>query len=284
MSAAATTLDITGTLKVPFWRLIRMEWRKMVDTRAGFWLLAITAGLIALIFGVVLLVVGLNSTARVSANDWLNILTIPVAMLVPVLAITIVTQEWSQRTAMITFALEPSRLRVALAKLVAVFALGIATILLALVLGCLGNLIGAGIGGYDATWDVSGRTLTWSLVTQVLYLLMGFGFGLLLLSSPAAVALYYVYVWILEGGVIIPGIMYVLWIAFHWGQQVLPWVSMRLAILPFTVDPHDRQRLPSSVELHTGALGAAHIATSVLLWVGVPVVLGTWRLLRAEVK
>jgi len=281
----ALTFDISGTSTVPFSRLVRMEWRKMVDTRAGFWLLLITGGLLALVFAVILLVTALASDVRTTATDWLNILTIPVAMLVPVLAITIVTQEWSQRTAMVTFALEPNRLRIVMAKLVAVLALGFATILLAFVLGMLGNVLGASIGGYDVTWNVTGRTLAWALVIQVLYLLMGFGFGLLLLSSPAAVAIYYVYVWILEGGVILPGIMFGLWLAFGWAQAIFPWISMRLSILPFALDSGDVHSLhDSGVELHTGAPGAARIVTSVLLWVGIPLVVGTWRMLRTEVK
>ena len=280
------TLDVSGTPRTPVPRLIGVEWRKMLDTRAGLWLLGITAGLLALIAGIVLLIVALADVSPPSANDWLNILTIPVSMLVPVMAITIVTQEWSQRTAMVTFALESSRLRVVLAKLVAVMALGAATILLALVLGLIGNIIGAGLAGTDANWNVTASTFGWAMATQVLYLLMGFGFGLLLLSSPAALALYYVYVWILEGGVIIPGIMYVLWIAFDWGQAILPWFSMRIAMLPFQIGDSDAASLENDLgaNLDTGALGLAHVFTSVLIWVGLPLVLGTIRLLRAEVK
>lgn len=284
--APRTTLDVSGTSRPTFLRLVGVEWRKMLDTRAGIWLLAITAALLALLSAVVLLVVALADATPPTANDWLNILTIPVSMLVPVMAITIVTQEWSQRTAMITFALEPSRLRVVLAKLVAVMALGGATVVLALALGVVGNVVGAALAGTDADWNVTVGAFGWALATQILYLLMGFGFGLLLLSSPAALALYYVYVWILEGGVIIPGIMYVLWIAFDWGQSVLPWFSMRIAMLPFQLSDSDARSLQDDLgaRLDTGALGVAHVVTSVLIWVGLPLVLGTWRLLRAELK
>ncbi len=161
-----------------------------------------------------------------------------------------------------------------------------ATILLALVLGLIGNILCAAIAGTDASWNVTAGTFGWALATQVLYLLMGFGFGLLLLSSPGALALYYVYVWILEGGVIVPGIMYVLWIAFDWAQSILPWISMRIALLPFQVSDADARSLENDLDvtLHTGGLGLAHVIVSVLIWVGLPLLLGTWRLLRAEVK
>ncbi|KRA38134.1 MULTISPECIES: ABC transporter permease subunit [unclassified Nocardioides] len=286
LAAPQFTLDVSGTPRVPFGRLVRVEWRKMLDTRAGIWLLGITAGLLALISAIVILIVALADVSPPSATDWLNIMTIPVSMLVPVIAITIVTQEWSQRTAMVTFALESSRLRVVLAKLVAVMALGAATIVLAAVLGLVGNVVGAALAGTDANWNVTVGAFGWALTTQILYLLMGFGFGLLLLSSPGALALYYVYVWILEGGVIIPGIMYVLWIAFDWAQAIMPWISMRLAMLPFQIGDGDAQDLQGEfgLKLDTGALGIAHVITSVLIWVGIPLLLGTWRLMRAEVK
>lgn len=290
MSALAAppqpTLDVSGTPRVPFARLVRVEWRKMMDTRGGRWLLGITGGLLGLVFGIVLLLVALVDEVVLSATDWMNILTIPLSMLVPVIAITIVTQEWSQRTAMVTFALEASRLRVVLAKLVAVMVLGAATIVLALVLGVLGNALGPALAGTDANWNVTAGALGWALATQILYLLMGFGFGLLLLSSPAALALYYVYVWILEGGVLLPGIMYVLWFTFDWAQSILPWISMRIAMLPFQITDADAQTLENDLgaSFDTGALGVARLITSVLLWVGIPLALGTWRLLRAEVK
>lgn len=286
LAAPSQTLDIANTPPVPFGRLVKVEWRKMLDTRAGLWLLIISAGLLALISGIVLLVVALADVTPPTANDWLNIMTIPVSMLVPVMAITIVTQEWSQRTAMVTFALEASRLRVVLAKLVAVMALGAATIALAAVLGLVGNVVGAAIAGTDPDWNVTVGAFGWALATQVLYLLMGFGFGLLLLSSPAALALYYVYVWILEGGVIIPGIMYVLWFSFDWAQSLLPWISMRLSMLPFQLGDDDVRSIEQDLgaTLDTGALGIARVLTSVLIWVGLPLLLGTWRLLRAEVK
>ncbi|GAB4011430.1 hypothetical protein [Nocardioides ultimimeridianus] len=278
------TLDVSGTRRVPFVRLVRTEARKLVDTRGGLWLLGISSGLLLLVFGIVLLVSGLSSSSP-TAHDWLSILTIPVAMLVPVLAITIVTQEWGQRTAMTTFCLEPSRLRVVLAKLVSVTILGVATIALALVLVPVGNVLGAGLAGSTTVWNITTSDIVIALMTQVLYLLMGFGLGLLLLSSPGALAIYYVYGWILEGGVIIPGIMYVLWIATGWGHSLFPWISMRIAMLPFGVDDSTRFELAANgVSLDTGLLGVAHIAVSVLIWVGLPLGFGIWRVLRAELK
>ena len=62
MSAAALTpgapgmIDISGSAKVPFSRLVRVELRKMADTRAGFWLLTSIALITAAILVIFLLV------------------------------------------------------------------------------------------------------------------------------------------------------------------------------------------------------------------------------------
>ena len=46
MSAArASTFDVSGTPRIPFGRLFNVELRKSADTRAGRWLIGVTAGL-----------------------------------------------------------------------------------------------------------------------------------------------------------------------------------------------------------------------------------------------
>jgi ABC-2 type transport system permease protein len=49
-------------------------------------------------------------------GSYLSLTQIPVGVLLPVLGVLLVTSEWSQRTAMTTFALVPRRFRVLTAK------------------------------------------------------------------------------------------------------------------------------------------------------------------------
>ena len=50
------TLDVSQTPAIPFSRLVKVELRKMVDTRAGRWLLISIAGLTALVLAIQLIV------------------------------------------------------------------------------------------------------------------------------------------------------------------------------------------------------------------------------------
>src|ERR1700759_2210420 len=97
-------------------RLVAVELRKMIDTRAGFWLEVAMVAL-AVVVVVVRLLVGdaADHTFRHVLDAGLQ----PAAVLVPVLGILLVTSEWSQRTGLITFALVPARSRVLGAKLIA---------------------------------------------------------------------------------------------------------------------------------------------------------------------
>jgi len=104
-------------------RLVAVELRKMVDTRAGFWLQVAMVALTAVVV-VVRLVVG--DAADHTFQSVLDVGLQPAAVLLPVLGILLVTSEWSQRTGLITFALVPVRSRVLGAKLIASLLLAVA--------------------------------------------------------------------------------------------------------------------------------------------------------------
>lgn len=279
--SVAPSTPLPKATSVPFGRLVLVEWRKMTDTRGGFWLLLSTVILLLLFFGGALAIVGF-SDFEATAATWSSIFSVPLSLLVPVFAITIVTQEWGQRTAMVTFALEPSRLKVVLAKLVTVVLLGVAVIAAAFALGALGNVIGATLLGTDAVWDLTVKDAAWSLAFQILYLLMGFGFGLVFLSTPAAVALYYIYNQILSRSIIGISVVTGLYVAFDWAKDILPWIDIQLAMLPFVSADTITELTGTQVDI--GAVDYGRLVTSIGLWVVLPIGLGIWRLLRAEVK
>src|SRR3954466_15696106 len=94
-----------------FGRLVSVELRKMVNTRAGFWLQAATVAITVLAV-IVRCMVGDAADHTFAAI--LNIAVTPAAVLLPVAGVLLITSEWSQRTGMITFTLIPVRSRVLL--------------------------------------------------------------------------------------------------------------------------------------------------------------------------
>lgn len=249
-------LDLSQTPKIPTGRLVKVELRKMVDTRAGRWLLGAVA--VASLLAVVLF--GLNASAE--DRTFLNFMGFtasPQGFILPVLGILLVTSEWSQRTAMVTFVLTPHRGRVLSAKVAAALVLGLLAILVAVVLGLLATTM---FGGTDAYAGIGGDDFAKFGLLQLTAVLQGLAFGLLFLNSAAAIVSYF----------ILPTAFSI--VANVWGalSEQAAWFDLSTAQTPL----FEGQNL-------TGEQWA-QLATAILIWVVLPFAAGLWRVLRAEVK
>src|SRR5262245_65037046 len=87
-------------------RLTRTELRKMVDTRAGFWLLL---GVLGLMITTSIVAAFVGDTADHTLHGIFVAAVWPAYVLLPVVGILLVSSAWSQRTTLITFTLVPHR-------------------------------------------------------------------------------------------------------------------------------------------------------------------------------
>lgn len=251
-----TTIDIAGTPRVPLTRLVKVETRKMWDTRAGLWLMIAIGAITALIMVIFLLTA--DDADRTFVN-FMGIAATPQGFLLPVLGILLVTQEWGQRTGMVTFTLEPHRGKVIAAKVVAALVFGLLAVALALVLASLATAVAGGPGAWDNIGidDVGKYGLL-----QITGVLQGLAFGLIFLNSAAAIVTYFVLP-------IAFSIVASLWSALN---DIAPWVDLGTS----------QQPLFSGENLSGEEW--AQIVTGTLIWVVLPFLAGLWRVLRAEVK
>lgn len=258
------SLDISATSPLPFGRLVSVELRKTYDTRAGRWLLICMGVLTALVMGVQLAVVVVQDIA-VGYGDFMTSTSFSIAILLPVLGIMLLTSEWGQRTAMVTFTLEPRRPRVIAAKLVVGAILAVAAVVVALVLGAVANLLYGLFAGVSPAWDLPLLQVGSFLLLQVLGILTGFALAALLLNSAAAIVIYMVYSFVLPG-------------LFELGSSLLGWFGDLRPWIDFTY-----AQGPLVDATMTGA-DWAHFAVSGIVWLVLPLTTGLWRVLRAEVK
>jgi hypothetical protein len=200
-------------------RLVAVELRKMVDTRAGFWMQVATVA-ITMVAVIVHLVVG-DAADRTFA-DVVDVAVRPAAILLPVAGILLVTSEWSQRTGMITFALVPMRSRVLGAKLVASLALALAMLAMSVSIAAAGVV--AASGGVDGAWSDAAPLIGQSAVYLTTGMVVGVAFGAVLLAStPAIVALF---------------ALPITWTAvasLSVFADAAPWLDTRLALAPALV-------------------------------------------------
>jgi ABC-2 type transport system permease protein len=175
----------TSTLgPIPFQRLVRAEWAKATDTRAARWLLVLVALTTA---GMALVPVLAPTSFEQTWASYLRVAALGLTILLPVVAILLLTGEWSQRSAMTTFTQEPRRNRVLHAKLA-----------VSIVLAGAGALFGgaaaaAGLGlaaasGRTLEADLSAGAVTGYLLFVLLNVLAGVALGALLQSSAVAIA------------------------------------------------------------------------------------------------
>ena len=132
-----------------------VELRKMFDTRSGFWLMASVVILAVIATGAVILFAPAEDQTY---DSFAAAIGIPMTIVLPIIAALSVTSEWSQRTGLTTFTMVPSRSRVVLAKLVDTVLIGITSILVALAVGVVGNVVGSQLAGVPTTWDMRSPT------------------------------------------------------------------------------------------------------------------------------
>ncbi|MEO7061413.1 MAG: ABC transporter permease [Lapillicoccus sp.] len=247
-----------GRPGIPFGRLVVVELRKMLDTRAGRWLL-ITIGIVTLAVVAILFRVG-NPQDLTMANFLLGTAT-PQALLLPLLGVLAVTSEWGQRTALITFTLEPRRLRVVVAKLLAALVLGVVALLFAYAAAAAATGLGVVFRDGAGEWGIGAGSVGGVVLSQLLGVAQGVGFGLLFANTAVAIVTYLVLptAWLIVGSLVTSL------------DTAAQWLDMTRTGEALTTGQM------------TGTLWA-HLATSTAVWVGLPVVVGTWRVLRREVK
>lgn len=261
MSTAAIAID-TSRQGVPLSRLVKVELRKMFNTRSGFWLM-MSIGIIALIATVS--VVLFLDKEDLSYGVFGTAVGFPMAILLPVVAILSVTSEWSQRTGLITFTLAPNRGSVIGAKAIAAVIIGVASMILAFAIGAIGNVVGSSIVGADIVWDFKFTDMLLIILANVLGLLVGFMLGVLIRNSAGAIVGYFVYAFV------IPSIFGVLAATQDWFKDLQPWVDFNYA----------------QSALFDGAPSGeqwAQIGTSGLIWMVIPLTLGVLAVMKSEVK
>jgi ABC-type transport system involved in multi-copper enzyme maturation permease subunit len=237
-------------------RLTLVELRKMVDTRAGFWLqLSVIA--VTVIVVVVTAVVGHDKDHTLA--HFVNNSVQPASVLLPVVGILLVTSEWSQNTTLTTFTLVPRRSRVIAAKLLASLALSLVAFALCIALALVGTAASA--PSVDGAWHLPA-----GLVGQVLFYLAismvgGVAFGAALLSSAPAIVLSFVLPigWAVTSSIV------------SWLDDAGRWLDTG-------------RTYPALTDHLLSATEWSRLATSIAVWVVVPLAIGMWRILRSEIK
>jgi ABC-2 type transport system permease protein len=236
-------------------RLVAVELRKMVDTRAGFWLQLGTLGLMITLV-VVTVVLGETEDTKFEGMLWSALW--PASILLPVVGILLVSSEWSQRTSMITFTLVPRRSRVVAAKLGAALVVSMIALTTSLAIAAVGTAIAA--PDVDDRWSLPPEMLGQAAIYISSAMTMGLGFGAMLLSSAPAIVLYFALPlgWTLLGSISV-------------FESSARWLDNSQTLAPMSEHALD-------------ATEWAQAGATLALWMLLPLLIGLWRIRRDEVQ
>lgn len=254
----AATAPLTEPARPSLARLTLVELRKTTDTRSGRWLLIVIALTAAAMTPVVLFAAPEHE--RTLAGFFSASLT-GAAFLLPVLGILSVTGEWSQRTALTTFALVPERHRVAAAKLAAGTALAALCVAAALAVAAAGRGLAEATGRSDAAWTMRPSVVATTLLFAIISVYSGMAFGMLFMNAPLAIVLYFA----------LPTAWTTLTETVDALQDAAGWLDTNRTL---------NALLEEGITLEEWA----RVGTSLAVWLLIPLIAGLVRLTRREVK
>jgi ABC-2 type transport system permease protein len=268
MTATTISPDTTDPARrvvrpIPTTRLVKVELRKMFDTRSGFWML-ISIGVLSVIATVAVIVFAPDSD--VTYESFARAIGFPMSVILPMIAILAVTSEWSQRSGLTTFTLVPSRGRVIGAKAIAILVVGLGSTAVALAVGAVGNLAGSALAGVDTVWDVSLSMAPQMVLGNLVGMAIGFTLGVVLRNSAAAIVGYFVV------SLVMPGILVLLAQVRSWFEELQPWI-----------DWNETQVVLFEGATNTGEKWAM-LGSTTMIWIVIPLGVGVLFLRRSEVK
>ena len=230
---------------IPITRLVKVEMRKMFNTRSGLWMLVSIGVLSVIATGAVII---FAPDSEVTYENFATAIGLPMSVILPIIAILAVTSEWSQRSGLTTFTLVPSRGRVIGAKAIATVLVGVGCVALALAVGALGNVAGSALAGVDTVWDIPQSMALQMVLGNLLGMAIGFTLGVVLRNLVLL-------------------------------AQVRPWFED----LQPSIDWNKTQ-----VALFEGATNTgqewAMLASTIMIWIVIPLLVGLLFLRRCEVK
>lgn len=252
--ASGTNQTATGSTPLPLSlaRVVAVEGRKLIDTRAGRALIG------AAVAGVGLFAGGRAAfpTGGTDLGDLATMAMWPGGLGLMVLALLLVTSEFSGRTASVTFTLDPRRGRVLAAKVSVVVAMVLVVSVLALAAGALMVLVVPPITGEALGWGVDPSRLAAGTGANLVSALAGLAWGLVFRNAPAPIVV------------------------------LLAWPTLSTlvgAVSPTASEATAYLSLEPTFALVAGEPAALpKLVTSVAFWVILPGLVGTRRLLRTD--
>lgn len=238
-------------------RSVLVEVRRAVDTRAPRWAFGIAVA-VGILLGFVV-----PGDAPRTFTESLAGLSLPLPVLMAILAVMAFTSDWSTRAALMTFALTPQRWRVLVARHLAVLILALATLLVIFVLAAVLFAVASPEEAGAVVDAEAFRTLASMSATTVAASLTAMAVAGLVLRTALALLI-----------TVLGPLIVILGLAFS--PELIDWLNP-YGFAAWLSAPTAAWAVHSDT-----AVGLGPAASSFLVWTAGPLVLGWCRQLRTE--
>ncbi|MFB9830970.1 hypothetical protein [Actinoallomurus acaciae] len=238
---------------VPFHRLLGVETRKLFDTRSAKVMTLVLAGL------TVAAITARGVEAGPRPQTLAGTAGVGFGTLLPILGILTVTGEWSHRTNLTTFTLEPRRHRVSAAKCLPPLITAVAASLFALLVTVPVTIVVARVENAPADWNFGPLAMLGWTATNVLMVAMGLAIGMLLLNAPASIVCY----------LSTPALGNLVGHLGGTGELLVRWLDPNTTIGPLAKGD-------------MSGPDAARLGVSIIFWIVMPMTAGLIRTIRKE--
>lgn len=254
----ATVARSTPVAPIPFSRNLLVELRKMVDTLAGRWLLIVSA---TISIGLVVVAAIFGDAEGAGYADYVAMTAFPLVLLLPIVGTMAATAEWSQRAGLTTFALEPRRGRVVVARSIAGLVLSILVLVVAFAGAAATFAVMTATSSSSGTWSISAAAVLGTVLALSIATLQGVAFGFAFLNTPVAIVL----------SLLLPSVWTMLSGLSDRIAGLAEWLDLGLVVQPL-------------MEGTMTGESWAHLGTATAAWVALPMAVGAWRVMSREVK
>lgn len=264
MTAAATPPLAGPRSAIPplrFSRVLAREFRKSVSIRANRWFLALLA-VAAIAAATGFYVYFMLTTSGAAPLTWAQlgrIIVDPLMTLLGCFLITLTTSEWTNRSIMTTFTLTPRRGWVLSAQLVVALTYALALWVLCLGLGTLVASLLSPRENVDISWSVTAWDVFGPLLPNLGLAISAFLLGIAVMNGSAAIVMWMMVPAFLNTLLNFNGII----------SDIAQWLNLKVALNAAVADPG-------------AAVNWGRTATSAVLWLAVPAVIGIWRALHRD--
>lgn len=237
---------VAGPQRLGMLMRIRIELRKLVDTRSSRAILLTTFVTMVIFGGGIQLLTGKPD----EFSSLIQHAAVPLIYLFPAVGLLTAAGEWQHGTASWTYCLDPHRSAVLLAKHGAALLMSFAgVILMVLVCLVLGPLSGTALPGVEQAFPVVGRTV----LSVVAMTLLGIGLGSALLQPVLGLAIFLIAPQLLPQLIaLIPAI-----------SGLAPYVNINGVLIGILLGQHHGELMQR--------------LSALVLWIVVPVLIGFWR-------